>query len=383
MPQEAWHDATLCPICHRESCENPAHRARGERDQTPPPVFQTAGELLTEASPLDIVEGVAQAGRLTALVSESGAGKTFVLLVLHGSVAYISYEGDALGLRMRAIRDHQGHRLEHLYILRASEPISPQVSHHDGEVRSLGELLVHAAIKSLVDHLAAAGKPPIRLVVIDTVRASMIGSEDSSEPVAAYLRVARRLLAEVPDAGGILAHHAGWQDGETQKKRERGSSAWRGNCDITLYLEAEEADRVRGEAGITLRVLKIRDGERPADLALIRRQVELSERTRKGDLVTSCIVDTDRRTPADKEAATVARVDRAERPNDLKILRAMADHPDLATSQERLRLLLGIRRNTINDACARLLRKDWIRLPVKQRQPYAVTEAGQEALKSV
>ena len=51
-------------------------------------------------------------------------------------------------------------------------------------------------------------------MIIDTVRASLIGSEDGSESVSAYLRAVRRLLAPYPEAAGLLAHHAGWQDGE-------------------------------------------------------------------------------------------------------------------------------------------------------------------------
>lgn len=31
-----------------------------------------------------------------------------------GSVAYVSYEGDALGLRLRTLREVSGYRLEHV-----------------------------------------------------------------------------------------------------------------------------------------------------------------------------------------------------------------------------------------------------------------------------
>ena len=87
----------------------------------------------------------------------------------------------------------------------------------------------------------------------------MTGSEDSSEHVSAFLRAGRRLMARTPGAAWCLVHHAGWQDGDSARKRERGSSAWRGNCDATLYLEAGEYDTERGEALLTLRVLKVRD----------------------------------------------------------------------------------------------------------------------------
>ena len=70
----------------------------------------------------------------------------------------------------------------------------------------------------------------------------MAGSEDSSEIVAAYMRVHRRLLAALPGAAGLVPITPGGRDGESQRKRERGSSAWRGNCSCTLYLEAGESD---------------------------------------------------------------------------------------------------------------------------------------------
>src|SRR5204863_7235303 len=106
---------------------------------------------------------------------------------------------------------------------------------------------------------------------------------------AACMRVHRRLLATVPGAAGLIAHHSGWMDGEVPRRRERGSSAWRGNCDGTLYLEAGEYDQARGEARLTLHSLKVRDGERPAPLHLIRQRVTLTARDRHGRSLTSCI----------------------------------------------------------------------------------------------
>ena len=251
------------------------------------------------------------------LVSESGAGKTFMLLDLaaavssgvawhgrdaqQGSVAYLSYEGDALGVRLQAIRDVTGHRLDHVYGTRAQDPLSPRID-RDGEVPSLGELAATAALQALSVTLRATGRPPVSLRTIDTVRASLTGSEDSSEHVSAYLRVVRRMLTSVPGAAAILAHHAGWQDGDTQRKRERGSSAWRGNCDATFYLEVGASRSESGETELTLRTLKVRDDERPAPLRLVRRVVEVpGQMNRRGDPITSCVIERDRRTREDWE----------------------------------------------------------------------------------
>ena len=161
---------------------------------------------------------------------------------------------------------------------------------------SRGERTVRAALDVLAAHLVTTQSPPVVLVVIDTVCASLSGSEDSSEAVSAYLRAVRRIVAHVPEAAAILAHHAGWQDGESRRKRERGSSAFRGNVDVTLYLEGGHYDTARGEAQLVLRALKVRDTERPPPIRLVRRRVELAESIGRGEPVTSCIIERDRRT---------------------------------------------------------------------------------------
>jgi RecA-family ATPase len=347
--------------------------------------------------PIEIVEGVASADCLSVLVSESGTGKTFVLLdvsaavssdvawhgraVESGSVAYLSYEGDALGLRLRALQQ-TGRRLDHVYILRAHDPLSPRVT-RDGEERSIGELEVSAALDTLAAELLAPKRPPIRLLIVDTVRASLAGSEDSSEHVSAYLRAVRRLMTHVPGAAAILAHHAGWQDGETKRKRERGSSAWRGNCDVTLYLDAGETHADRGETELTLRALKVRDAERPAPLYLIRRRIELPEMAgadiRRGP-VTSCVIERDRRTREDREAEEAQARDAEYLATDLQVLRLLAAQPNLATAQNRLRMALGLKRDLVYAAIARLIERGWVLPPERQRQPYVVTPDGLTAL---
>jgi hypothetical protein len=227
---------------------------------------------------------------------------------------------------------------------------------------------------------AATGCPPIRAIGIDTVRASLSGSEDSSESVSAYLRVVRRFVTIVPTAGALLSHHAGWQDGETQRKRERGSSAWRGNVDATLYLEAADYNADTGEARLTLRTLKVRDSERPAPQYLVRRRVELpGEIDRYGQPVTSCIIERDRRSREDREAEQQEALTREQQETDLRTLHAIAEHPEAATSQDKLRGLLGARKAVVTDSLARLMQAALV-LPGRQRQPYQLTSAGQIAL---
>jgi len=388
-----------CSICGRDSCEEHTHTPslREQAIHRAKLVAQRALDLVDVPSPAEIIEGIAWAECLTVFVSESGAGKTFLLFdaagavsddvswhgrsVRFGSVAYISFEGDAIGLRLRAMRDILGRRLEHLYVIRAHDPLSPLVT-RDGEARSIGELNVVATLQDLAADLHAAGLPPIVVGIIDTVRASLSGSEDSSEDVSAYLRAVRRIMAAIPGSAWILAHHAGWQDGDSQRKRERGSSAWRGNCDATLYLEAGDYDAERGETRLTLRALKVRDAERPAPLHLVRRRVELNEMDTRGEPVTSCVIEPDRRTREDRDAEVRAVADREQHQADMATLQVIAERPEMATSQDSLRLALGTRKAAVSESLSRLVRRGCV-LPGRRNQPYTVTDAGRVALAEV
>jgi hypothetical protein len=347
--------------------------------------FRSAAEVMIASPREAVVEGVAVAGGVTVLVGPSGAGKTFVLLsmaaavangkpwhgrkVEHGSVAFVSFEGDALGLRLRALEEGQGKSLDGLHVLEASDPLSPILDRDRAEAPSPGETFVAEALDELATELAACDRPPVRLVVVDTIRASLAGSEDSSETASAYLRAVRRILVRAPGAAAILAHHSGWLDGDTKRKRERGSSAFRGNVEGTVYLEPQ------GEHQLVLETRKLRDAEKPPPLCLVRRQVKLSIADRDGRPFTSCVIDADTRTAVDLEAERAAK----DRETDLRVLCVIRDHPD-ATSQKAIRTYTRLRTEVVRDSLDRILAARWALRPEKQRHPYTLTAAGKAAL---
>jgi len=363
-----------------------------EKEVSPPaPLFVPAMEL-TKAPPTQwIVEGVAVAGGITVLVGESSAGKTFVAMGMgaaivdgqpwfglptqKGSVAYVAYERDALGLRFQALHEHGGASLEDFYVMRATEPISPRIAHDGIECASMGEVTLIDGLRRLSADLWATGRPPIVAMFIDTVRASMIGSEDNSADVSAYLRAVRRVLGAVPSAAGIPVHHAGWQDGEQRRKRERGSSAFRGNVDATLYVEVEEEDLAEGRARLTIRTLKTRDAERPAPIRAIRERVNVACRDRHGTPLTSCVVVPDTRTKVDREAAATAVQEAADRKLDGRVLRVIRDFPT-ATSLDRIRPYVKVSKTEVSGAVGRLLNASLITAG-KRGEPYKLTEDGQ------
>jgi AAA domain len=387
-----WADdvATDRPTCGRDSCEgHPRTGAALPRQR----LAVRARDLMAQPAPVEIVEGIAWAGCVTVMAAESGGGKTFISTslagavsdgvpwcgraVVRGSVVYLGFESDALGVRFQALHEVEGRTLDHVYVIRTTDPISPGLT-REGEECSIGEYTIATELAAIARDVAAAGAPPIRLTVIDTVRQSMSGSEDSSEHVSAYLRAVRRLMAGAPEAAWILNHHTGWQDGDSPRRRERGSSAWRGNCDATLYLEAGEYDPVRAETRLTLHTRKVRDGERPPPLHLVRRRVGLSARDARGRPVTSCVIDGDDRTAADVEAERTEAGRRLEAQCDRAVLRAIRDRA--VTSQAELRDYAGLGAGVVAEALGRVLRAGWARRPERQRQPYTLTAAGVQAL---
>jgi RecA-family ATPase len=346
------------------------------------------------------MDGLAWAGCVTVVVAESGAGKTFLLLGVaaavadgtpwhgratqRGSVAYVSFEGDALGLRLQALRD-AGYSLRDVHVRRAFDPLSPRIGRDGVESASPGEESLAKAIAALSAKIAAEDRPPIGLLIIDTVRASLAGSEDKSDDVAAYLRAVRRLLAQVPTAAAILAHHSGWMDGKDSRRRERGSSTFRGNVDCTLYLEVDKDDPANDLENhcsyLTLSALKVRDGPRPAPLRLVRRQVKVLS-TDAADVATSCLIELDdprkqeeRVTKAQARRTTAAEAEQRE--FDHKVLCIIHEHKP--TSIEKIRALSGGDRNKIIATTQRLFEKKLIDRSA-QRQPYTLTAGGRKEI---
>ena len=392
----AEYDPVLCAAHGRETCEDlaclpaepPVSASSGLR-------FRPALSVLHDPAPVAIIEGLAWAGQLSLLVAESGTGKTFLALRLAaavssgegvadrrcvaGAVAYISFEGDFLAGRLRALVE-AGHAVDAVYTVRPTAAISPTVLRGQAEAISAGEQAVADALRHLSETLAASGRPPVRLVIVDTVSASMDGSASDDATTAAYLRAVRRLLAVCPDAGVLLVHHPGWQDADTKRKRERGSSVWRGNVDAVFFAEAGPADE-RGDVPITVETLKTRDVARPAPLGLVRRVVALAGLVDvDGRPVSSCLVDVDPVSPADRratmaaeaEARDAARIDVLAR----RVLRACA--AGTVTSQKGV---LEVRHADAVAAFRHAIREGWLEKPTKSGHGYAVTRLGIEAMR--
>ena len=404
-PADAWKDIPEgCPVCGRDACEDDSHvpphdHPSPETNSEPKPSFVgdfiSAATVAEESAPDCVIEDLLYRGGITVLAGESGSGKSFVILdagtavsegrtwhdrnVTHGSVAYVAFEADALARRLQALR-RQGRGLEDLYILRASDPLSPIVQRDGTELPSIGEQILLDRLSRLQLNLAERGRLPIGVLAIDTVRASLTGSEDSSEHVSAYLRSVRRVLRTLPDAGALLVHHAGWQDGENKRKRERGSSAFRGNVEVTTYLEVTDDTDIT-EVRLELKTLKARDSERRVPLRLIRRRIDLPEYDKFKQPLSSCIIERDARTYEEVEAERKAEQEqefKAEQDELVKkVITVIRDNQ--ITSQDTLRAYVGCARPKLQMAIARAL-SEGLATKATQRDSFMLTAAGREYL---
>lgn len=398
---DAWKDIPSgkrlgnCPSCGRDSCDNPSHAPTNGKTELPDSTvgdFISAEDITKAPPPEHVVEDMVIRGGITLMSAESGVGKTFVVMsisgavcedtnwygrdVTHGSVAYVGYEADAWSLRTQALQE-QGYDLTNLYFLRAADPISPSVQRDGTETSSIGEDILVDRLERLAKKIKEEGKPPIALLAIDTVRTSIVGSEDRSDDISAYLRVLRRVLLLLPGAGALLLHHSGWQDGEQKRKRERGSSAFRGNVDVTLYLEVTDGTDPAA-VHLELKTLKIRDSEKRVPLRLIRRKVDLPGFDKFGNPLSSCIIERNpksyKEVIEEKQAADAEaeKIKQEELQNKILGLIRKNDH---LTNQDQIRELLGVGKNKVVAAIAVLLQKKLV-FREKQRAPYQATDAG-------
>lgn len=373
-----------CSRCHTESCPG---------DCEPPIPFKTAADVVAAPLPVEVVESFVLQGRVTVVVAESTAGKTFFLLSMAahvasgmafhdrqvecGSVVYLKFEGDSLGVRLQGLIEHQGLDLENLYVLECSNPISPRSDKHAGEVACEEENKLIAALTELSAWLTTSVRPPVRLIILDTVRASMVGSEDASDTTSAYLRAVRRLLSAVPEAGAVLAHHTGWQDGEQKRRRERGSSTWRGNVDVTLFLEVHENDVAAKRVALSVATLKTRDHERAVPLRLWRRQVVLARRDQWNRPVNTCVIEPDLRSPVEQAAAAQAAQAEEDIKRDGDMVRFLISNPGI-TNLRAVRVGLGWASGAVGDCMKRVVRRGWV-APKRPGGAYVVTEGGRRA----
>lgn len=205
-----------------------------------------------------LIESLVPAGSLASLVGAPGSGKSFLALELaariaktpttgpehfgglqvqSGQVLYFTSE-DADGLRNRAAswETVHGEVRNNLHIFGRVPPLSSLE-------RGISFFL--KALNSVDDSRKG---PPLRLIVIDVLRAAIEGEENSSDVMGPAM-VAASLLSRMTGATVLLVHHSALSDPE----RGRGSSAFTGAQDFIGAVS-------QGDQGISLKVMKNKGG---------------------------------------------------------------------------------------------------------------------------
>lgn len=338
----------------------------------------------TIANP-EIIEHILHPGGVASLTGASGTGKTFVCLDmashlsagtkwmnLHtekGSVLYIHYEG-ILDSREAALVKAK-RNCDNFYYAQGFNPLNMRTN----EDQSQGEKDLLTAVRSLVFQLKKGEKPPLRMIIIDTVSASLVGDENSSSQIADYLRAIRRVQAqEAPLAGTLLIHHTGWQDGESPKLRERGSSALRGNVDVSLLLKSGGGP-VGEKAPLQLLWQKVRESKQPAPRYMFLVPIELDYKDHWGNMENSCIIEPDTRTARERRLAALK--DKAKKDGGMKDAVLKAILGGTFTNQKDLATEVGKSPNAVSTFLAEAIGAKWIE---KVEGAYRVTPLGKKEL---
>jgi hypothetical protein len=348
--------------------------------------WESAADLRKRQPRREVVQGIGPVGGIGTLTAESGAGKSFTVIELAyavgtgskffdllqtelGSVVYLPFESDDVRTRIEALEVTKGRPMENVYVLPGLGPLN---SDKRGETAH-EEARVLAQIRDIASELEKNSRPPIRLLLIDTVRASMAGDESSSKDASEYLRVVRRIQREAaPESFVLLNHHTGWLDGDTKKKRERGSSDFRGNVETSIYLE--KTGTLDGNVTLTLLFVKVRDSKPLPPVRLVRKTIQLDGVDQWGASRASCVVVKDPRTDEQIRYEERRKQDAEESillDQLLEALRGMS-----ITSKDEIGPAIGVSRNKGREILIRGQREGLITRPRKQ-SPYRPVESAE------
>ena len=194
--------------------------------------LKTAAEIMAMPDPDFVVEGLIEEGSFGVIYSESGLGKTFVILdicfcvaagipwcdrpVIQGPVVYVGAEGiGGLPKRLNALVEHHGSDASHddFYVIdRAVDLLDPE---------------------SVAEAIAAVEETEVKpvLLVFDTYARSMIGGDENSAKDAGMAVKAIDRLRFALKTAVIVVHHT-----NKAGQGERGSGALRGAADTMLEL---------------------------------------------------------------------------------------------------------------------------------------------------
>jgi hypothetical protein len=220
---------------------------------------------------------------IAQIVAKSEAGKSFATIdmglrvatgqdwnnckVAQGPVAYLNAEGYE-GVTARI----QGWQQEHQSIIDAPFLLST-------EALDLTDDDAVASAQVTLDRFAQRHDNHISLIIVDTMRRSMTGDENSSHVFEKFLSNLE-YLCRLYGATGLINHHPGHNS-----DLARGSSAQLAAMDTQLLI------RMKG-GKLQLECIKLKDGgKKPDPVGFELREIQLPELDDDGKHVTTCVVE--------------------------------------------------------------------------------------------
>jgi AAA domain len=196
----------------------------------------TPDELLQFPEPAWLVEPFIVAGGITVLFGASGTYKSFTAVDWAarspGVTVYLSGEGspNKLGQRVKAWEKAAGRPAE--------------IVVHPFSI----DLLTEAA--AFIAAIRRSCEPRPGLLVVDTASRNMVGDENKTPDMAAFVAALDRIRGEF-GCGVLVIHHTGHENTD----RERGSSALRGAADVSIRAKKD------GPLVVRLSCAKMRDSD--------------------------------------------------------------------------------------------------------------------------
>jgi RecA-family ATPase len=211
----------------------------------------------------------------------SGAGKSFIALDMAcsisagipwqgiktkpGLVVYLAGEGN-YGIRKRIASwaiEHQTTQLDNLFI--RNRPV---------------DLDAPGAAAHVIKLVRSITQEQISLLIVDTVNNHMSGDENAAKDVRAMVNSCST-AASALGATTVFVHHTGVS--ETAQGRERGSSAWRGGLDFSIYVSRTTDKAIKIEAK------KVKDDKEPEPIYGTLKPVALGWHDEDGEEISGAV----------------------------------------------------------------------------------------------
>ena len=213
-----------------------------------------------------VVWGPPKGGQIILGLRFAYARRPWLVVSRHGSaarpVAYCAFEG-AAGFKKRATafrQRHQGADEAEFFLIGGRADL---IKEHQ---------------QLIADIKKQTGDRPPRVVCLDTLNRSLVGSENKDEDMSAYIRAADAIRESFPGSVVVVVHHCG-----ISGDRPRGHTSLTGAVDFQLKVWKD------GNGNVCTEVEWLKEGEEGEVLISRLEQVEVG-RDKHGNAITSCVV---------------------------------------------------------------------------------------------